>query len=85
MGLLMFLKGYSLGHHPIMSFVLDCVRASVFLGSERVVDLLSSWERGIPIPYQSILLLAGINVDEKIRFDLGTENGVVLFEKLPLD
>ena len=84
MGLLMFLKGASNWHPPIAEFALDCVRASVFLGSKRVVDLLSSWERGVPIPYRCIVLLSGISVNETIRLDFGTEGGVIQFEKLPL-
>ena len=84
MGLLMFLKGVSNWHPPIAEFALDCVRASVFLGSKRVVDLLSSWERGVPIPYRCIVLLSGISVNETIRLDFGTEGGVIQFEKLPL-
>lgn len=82
-GLLVLLKGASSWHPPVAELALDCVRASVFLGSKKVVDLLSSWEQGIPIPYRCIVLLAGITVDETIRLDFGTEGGVVLFEKLP--
>lgn len=84
MGLLMFLKGVSRWHPPVTELALDCVRASVFLGSKKVVDLLSSWERGIPIPYRCILLLSGVTVDEPVQLNFGEEGGVVLFEKLPL-
>ena len=84
MGLLMYLKGVSAWRPPVAEFALDCVRAAVFLGPGRVLDLLSSWEQGVPIPYRCIVLLGDITVDETMRLDFGTHGGVVLFEKLPL-
>ena len=81
-GLPLFLVG-SCGHpYTVRQLALSCTSAAVFLGPKRVAKLLQDWERGVPIPYQSHVILFGVSVEEHLILDLGN-NSTAQFQKLP--
>ena len=82
-GLPVFLAGGSISPCPIDQFAMDCVRASVFLGVERVAKLLNDWEIGTPIDHQRKTVLSGVDIDEIVRFDIDNSGRIVKFGKLP--
>ena len=56
---------------PIKEFARSLVRASAILGSDRVVEILSGWIDGEPIPYTTNVFLKGPSLDQTIALEEG--------------
>ena len=68
-GLAFFLRGIS--PLSVSDLALHAVRASVVLGPERVVELLTKWESGQPIPFTSYVILSGVSVEQPLEIVRG--------------
>lgn len=81
-GLPSFLLGVWASPFVVEDLARNCVRAAVFVGPGRVAGLLRDWERGVPVLYQSHVVLFGVSVDKPLRLDLG-KNRTAVLQKLP--
>lgn len=64
-GLAFFLRGSA--PWSVAAFARDMVRTAAILGAVPTVNLLTQWESGEPIPFESHIVLEGISVEQPIE------------------
>lgn len=64
-GLAFFLRGSA--PWSVEAFARDMVRTAAILGAVPTVTLLTQWENGEPIPFESHIVLEGVSVEQPIE------------------